>query len=384
MALVVPQLCNPICRTIPRCVIILSVNEMPSDPWLDLCKLMRDLSEGRLMEPTYVFKDILDDMRKHGEPSGIQTDLIFDYIRMLGQLARQMQSVTLPELINVHTDYMFLFGKDAPVDLTRFRQILDRTNRLEHLLLTEIHFRLPDEPRLNYPPLPKCLPDEQEPTFAQLKTDFAAQTQLLMSYVNAFHADRPLGKTESSSLDTRTLANLLTFKLWEDELEWLPEDQMKDAQRDFKLSVERQKALNSTVRNLLAEAVAYARRHGSVHLSTCCDLLLEFDAGNRHDNLVKRLKETLDDLCQEAATRGKVPGNGAGRKTTTARKDQIEKGVEKKRANPSRSSLGIARDVLMLWEKVYGEASARQGYSNDEKGIKLLAGQIDRFLKKRG
>jgi len=353
------------------------------DPCAGLCELMRSLSKGMIMETSHVFQDVMDVYLKDGSHDDVLRDLILEFIRMLGQVARQMNAVVLPDLINVYTDFSCLGDYGQAETEEDVRQCLDRVDRAAKRLRTETLFRLPDEPALNYPPPPEFLPDERAPSFDRLIEDIAEQTRLLERYANAFHADRPLGKGESSSLDAGALANFLESRLEREQSDGCPGIGLEDADKAFDQAVEGLDALKSTVRTLLDEAAAYAKRHRSIHLSTCCDLQLSYEDGQVGHDFAKRFKQMLDDLWLEAMTRDKRSGNGAGRKKAPARTEQVEKGAEKKRATPSRSSLSIARDILMHWAGTHGEESAKQGYQNDEKGIKVLSEAIDRLIRKQ-
>lgn len=364
-----------------------------------LVSLMRELSKGRFFPQ----RGFLDDYAKiqcaYGRPNGVLEGLLDLYVRMLGQLARQMKSVALPDLISCHIELTHWREDDDLLDERQYHEIFRKLEGCIETLHTERFFRMPDEPPPIYPPAPEdCFPDTIEAgrALGEVHATFDALASFAARCAEALRSDSPLGLEALEVLDSHTLKKALLWNSREYCFAWDTELNPKEAlqeQQDFGEACEKKRTLEGAVYTLLDEAVAFAARHCPARSLECTELRKALHSHAVFYDFAVRLKKLLVDLWQASLAKptvvvvnGHAGGSPAvrGRPTPEEHARQVTKGIAYRNTHPETSYLAVARHVLAEWQIRVDAKLDKPGYANDEKGAKQLAGQIARHMAKIG
>jgi len=355
---------------------------MQMDAYSELSTIVENLAKGIFTPTGLAFRGLVEWMAKFKSLDG-QTQLLLEaYVRMLGQLARQIQAVSLPELVEIHMDVMRFGMISRPSTTKDLRALLDRIDHAARSLYSELLFRMPDDPRPVYPPAPEFLLEGKRRLMKvdELISLISEQSRLVNRYAQALRAGAPIGKDDSDQLDHQKFKEALTCDVAWTDLDWdyNSDDGNVEFEKGKELIETEQLNLLDAVEDLLDEAVDFAKRRHSALISACCDLREDAESYRYDYDLPVKLKRTLDALWQESLSQTKATGKSPGRPKSSERAKQISMGLRMYDAAPNSTLLQIAADVLDNCATCHSADSVKQGYPNTPRGIKTLAEAIGR------
>lgn len=339
-----------------------------------------------------------------------QVLLVMDgLLTMLGQLAREFNSVRRDRLLDVHLYFherrQLHFLKQIPSADELCAEIREVASLVTALRL-ELKYRLPHEPALRHPPMPAERVGEEPlliPGFDPWI--YGKVIEGLDGVKESFAAGNGQNGTGPDDLRFVWLAELLAMPpdtLCQTTSDYgegpLDTFSLKDSWLSspgqgvvgFRIShLRNYRSLRKALSDMLGVVAGKARAIGSSLERTACELRDQVPVDGAMEDavdFVRRLKELLKDAWLEIVlNRPLSSGSGVrtggaakpGRKMSYVCEQQVERGLTMVKGTAGLSVNAAAHKVIENWALAHPE-TAKDGYSADKRGVNSLAQAIGR------